>query len=150
MDTLLNDSRQDTFDRLRVLCKHDQYNTTYMSDARSALKTYMSEMGYSVSLTNFNNNFNKYKAAIDDDKVILTLLNVTEADGNAWGHFVVTLGYEEFRQEYEKQVLWWTVTDYNYLRYIRVCDGWSSCDDNRYVDLNSFFDSYTNSSITIN
>ena len=150
MDTLLNGSRQDTFNRLRTLCKHDQNNTTYMSDARSALKTYMSEMGYSVSLTNFNNNFDKYKKAIDDDKIVLTLLNVTESDGDSWGHFVVTLGYEEFRQSYEKQVLWWTVTDYNYLRYIRVCDGWGSCNNNRYVDLNNFYDSYTNSAITIN
>ena len=150
MNTMLNNSAISTFYRLRTLCKHDVYCTTYMSDARSAIQTYMSEMGYSVTLTNFGNEFDQYKEAIDNDKVVLTLLNVVQENGYEWGHYVVTLGYEEFRQAYEKQILWWTVTEYNYLRYIRVCDGWSTKNQNRYVDLNNFYDSYLNSAITIN
>ncbi len=149
MDTLLNNDRQDTFDRLRVLCKHDTKGTTYMSDARTAITTYLKERGYNASLTNFNNDFSKYKTALDDEKIILTLLNVKESGGNDWGHFVVTLGYEEFKQSYQKKVLWWYQTKYNYMRYIRVCDGWSTRNQNRFVDLNNFFDSYTNSAITI-
>lgn len=145
---LVNNSRQDTFERLRVLCKHDGKNTISLSNVRTALTTYLNERGYTVSLSDFNNVYRGYKNAIDNDKLVLTLLNVTQADNYKWGHFVLTLGYEEFRQEYKMKVLWWYETSYNYMRYIRVCDGWDSCDLNQFVDL-TFYDSYNNSAITI-
>lgn len=152
MNTLLNNSRQDTFDVLRSLCSHDKYGTTYIGNARNALKIYMYKMGYNVALSNFDNSFDSYKSAIDANKVVLTLLNVTESNGNKWGHFVVTLGYEEFKQPHEIVFPSFgnmTITVYSYLRYIRVCNGWDSRNQNRFVDLNNFFDSYTNSAITI-
>lgn len=149
-NTLLNDSREDTFEWLRVKCKHNNKDGTKLGAARTALLSYLSHMGYSSSyLTSFTDSYADYKKAIDKNQVILTLLNVIQNDGSDWGHFVVTLGYEEFKQSYEKTVLWWTTTEYRYLRYIRVCDGWSSCDENVYVDLNGFYDSYNSSAITI-
>ena len=149
-NTLLNDSRKDTFEWLRVNSEHNNTEGTYLKKARLALLSYLAHMGYTSSyLTNFTDDYTDYKEAIDKDQVILTLLNVTQSDGNEWGHFVVTLGYEEFKQAYEKPVLWGTITEYRYLRYLRVCDGWSSCDENVYVDLNGFYDSYNSSAITI-
>ena len=149
MDTLINNSRQSTFDRMRELSNHDGTNYTSMTDLVLGLTEHMYDKGYGVSVNPFFNNFSKYKEAIDRGNVVLTLLNITDSSGSDWGHFVVTLGYEEFRQQYEEKFLWWTVTGYNYLRYIRVCDGWNSCNQNRFVDLNEFYDTYTNVEISI-
>lgn len=156
-DTLLNDSREDTFEWMRVMCSHSNDQGTSLSNARTALVHYFTEIGYTdYQLTTFYEDFEDYKDAIDNDEIILTLINVMEEDNDGdgeddyWGHFVVTLGYEEFRQEYQKQILWWTTTEYNYLRYIRVCDGWGTCNENVYVDLNGFYDNYYNTAIDMN
>ena len=147
MDTLLNDSRQDTYNRLATLSNHDNDGIT-QAEATSALQTYMSERGYTADISIFFNNFNKYKEYIDSDKVILTGLSCVDINEGLWNHFVVTLGYEEFRQEYEKQVLWWTETGYNYLRYIRVCNGWETCSRGKFVSLD-YFSYYWNAAISV-
>lgn len=151
-NTLKNNSRKATFNRLRVLCKHDKNNTTWLNDARTAITDYFRECGYSVSLTNFKNDFSKLKTAIENNRMVLTLLNVREADGDDWGHYVLSLGYSEYRQKYTVDHYFlgihWTTTHYNYLRFARICDNWSSCNQKKYVDLNSFYSSYNNSAIS--
>ena len=147
MNTLKNDSHIDTFNRLRVLVGHQNRNKELNIDGGSsqfniayAIEEYMAEMGYNQLgfVIWQTNNFIKYKQAIDRGSLVITNVyipkeNLEDPDQH-YGHTVLTLGYEEYRAR--------NTNEYYY--YIRVCDGWHTCNMNRYVSLNAYYSSYYN------
>lgn len=73
---------------------------------------------------------------------------MTSIDLDGWGgHAIVVVGYEEFKQAYEKQhqFLWkkWTTTEYRYSRYLRVVDGWDTSNSSRYIDVAGYWNTVT-------
>lgn len=154
---LINGSRLDTFNQMRTLTNHSDSSYVSFNNVKSAMIDYAEARGlitgtqafWGTKTYTFGNSYSGYKQRIDSNDPVITLLNVTQSNGDNWGHFVLTLGYEEFSQAYTKQVLWWTTTEYRYKYFIRISDAWSTRNDVRYVSLDNGFDSYNNCALDL-
>ncbi len=143
VNALLNGSTFDTFNRFRELLEHTNAGGTKRNKYDGALKNYASERGYNYKIVTGVNTYAKFKDNIDNSRPVLTSIDL-----DIWGgHAIVVVGYEEFKQSYEKQhqFLWWkwTTTEYRYSRYLRVIDGWSTSNDSRFIDVAGYWDTVT-------
>lgn len=143
VNALVNGSPFDTFDRFRVLLQHTNSGGTGRNKYNGALKSYASERGYSYKIVTGVDTYAEFKKNINSGRPVLTSIDL---DG--WGgHAIVVVGYEEFKQAYEKQhqFLWkkWTTTEYRYSRYLRVVDGWDTSNSSRYIDVAGYWNTVT-------
>ena len=142
-NALKNGNKYDTFARFRQLLKHDVYEATYPQYYNDAIKTYAKEQGYSYEIDRYIDTYEEFKENIDKGMPVLTRIQL---DADDWGaHRLLVVGYESFALPYTQShsflgLYTWTTTEYKYVRYLRVIDGWSSSNDSVYIDVSGYWD----------
>ncbi len=125
-NTILNNSKTDTYNDLRVRCKHSEKNGTTQSNEYAAGLEYIYNCGYTdINLVGVNNDIEAYKWAIERDMPMISFLPKKGLFGSLHGHFVVTLGYQQLYNSSKDK----------YLNYIRIIDGWYTKHSGQYVDI---------------
>ncbi|MCM1437852.1 MAG: hypothetical protein NC131_01390 [Roseburia sp.] len=144
VNALRLNSESATFDRFRQLTNHNADSGISDNIIPSALKNYASEQNYNYYIKTVST-FENFKSNLDSEYPIVTCLHLNSTEDGEFGHTVLSLGYLQFRNEYqvEHQFLWhkWTTTEYKYSNYLKVIDGWYTSNDTRYIDFSGYWDS---------
>lgn len=121
-----------TFDIFRELTHHNNNYGVYNSVIPSAFKTYAENQNYNYYVKSNLSTFDEFKDHIDRGCPIVTFINLLD-NGNRdyFGHFVLTLGYMQFQSKADNNI---------YSTYLRVVDGWNTCNEGRYIDFSGYWD----------
>ena len=145
VNVLRLNSEFETFKRFRELTNHDNDKGTANSTYAGAFQKYAEEQNYNCRVVPNLTKFEQFKEYLDNYNAIITSIGLySSEDSDSFGHAVLTLGYLQYRYEYQvqHQVLWhkWTTTEYKYSNYLRVIDGWGTSNEGMYISFSNYWD----------
>ncbi|MDE5766724.1 MAG: hypothetical protein K2I17_06120 [Clostridia bacterium] len=111
---------------------------------KKSFENYANYTGYDYYLKNYDSpTMDNYIHEIYNNRPIFSSFNAKTASGEEWSHAVIVVGYEKFSHFYQVNNRYWLfgwhdkwVEKRDDFYYLRCVDGWSTANQDRYINFN--------------